>query len=188
MAIKVNMESLKSALSGGPLNIRQLAEKLGRSSPWDLESDLKDMETGFRAMVSIGNMDYVPFTVFPAREREAYGFKDIVPEVKGENPQRKRRKTRNPEAKEQRQYWPLVGWGDIQRTEVGETYDGRWDEVVTYLDETLGAEFAEWLAERGYSADFDIRGTRGGVSIRLSVPESPDTSDIVPDLALSPVT
>ena len=181
-ALKIDMKALHSALANGPINVLALCQSLygeasGNSSlPFDLEQRLKEMEAGFHAMRDMGNMEYIPFTVFPARERARYGFPDVIPLVKGENPSTKRRKVRNPDAKEQKQYWPLVAWGEIVPTESGEAYDGRWDTVRDHLESILSdAGFPEWLASNGYSADYDIRGTRAGVAIRLNSVE--DSSD-----------
>lgn len=155
----------------GTVSIKGLANHLGLSSPWQLEEDLKAGETGFRAMASIGNIENVPFTVFPARERARYGFPDVVPEVKEENPATRKRAKRNADAKAQKQYWPCIALGDIvpDPTVGTETaYDGRYDDDIDTLRQLLDDNGFEYLEVKG-------RMVRGGSGIYISMARDADT-------------
>ena len=177
MAIKVNLATLKAALAAGPMDMASLAKAIGRSSPWDLEKDLKEMEAGWRMMVENGVDWSSRFTVFPARERARYGFPDIVPVIKGENPNVKKRARKVPaanDAKEQKQYWPLVAWADIEPlpagTNEGSAYDGRHDDEIETLRDILSEAGFDCLEVKG-------RMVRGGSGIYISLVRDADSKD-----------
>lgn len=171
MAIKVSLITLSAILKNGPLSLDVVSQRMGRSSPWDFADDLQELDTTLRGMRDLGLEGQV-ITVFPARSQERYGFSNLIPVVKGENPERKRKPRKTPaKAKPVKKdgtptvtYWPFVALGDIVPTEAGEAvkYDGRWDSEAANLAEIFAGDFAD---ESSIWHGWSIRATNGAVKL-----------------------
>lgn len=171
MAIKISLISLMGALKAGPLSVDVLASKLGRSNAHEFLGDLEELQTTLTGMRDLGLEVAEEFTIFPARSRERYGFENLTPVVKGENPDRKRKPRKNPAKPVTRkdgtlavQYWPFVALGTIVPTEAGEAvkYDGRWDAEAKNLSEIFVDDFAD---ENSMWHGWSIRATNGSVKL-----------------------
>lgn len=200
-AKRINLTILKAALAAGPLSMDALATKLGRGeNPWGVEDDIKALETTQATLRDMGIPSDFEVTVFPARERARYGFPDMVPVVKPENPNRRKREfttlkdsggkpVKGADGKPvkvkrdtsadaaQKNYWPIVAWGTITPAESGaDAYDGKWDFMASKIREILDdSDFTDFCEAHGVTFDENfIRGTRGGVSLRLKMYGSDD--------------
>lgn len=173
MAIKISLISLMGALKAGPLSVDALATKLGRSNAHEFLDDLEELQTTLNGMRDLGLEVAEEFTVFPARSRERYGYPDLVPVVKGANPNAKRKPRKNPAKPVMRkdgslavQYWPFVALGTIVPPEADEPvkYDGRFDVLVTLVQQALEGDDVNF-GDDGPFAGWTVRGTNGAIKL-----------------------
>jgi hypothetical protein len=173
MAIKVSPLTLRNFLKDGPLSVDVLAVKTGRSNAHDFLDDLEELDVTLRNMAELGVGNEGLITLFPARSAERYGFANLVPVVKGENPDAKKRKRKNPPApKKPRKdgsmpvtYWPFVALGNIVPAPAAEgvKYDGRWDdEEIPEIEAMLGDALT---ADGSLFKDWTIRATNGAIKL-----------------------
>ena len=171
MAIKVSLITLSAILKDGPKSVDVVAAAMGRSNPHDFLADLEELDITLRGMRDLG-LEGQLVTIFPARSRERYGFADLVPVIKGANPDAKRkpRKTPAKPVKPRKDgslpvtYWPFVALGDIvpPPADEGVKYDGRWEEEEKNLNEIFAEDFKD---ESSMWHGWSVRATNGALKL-----------------------